>query len=251
MALRRVVGFGLAASTALLLGEVAYATLRKAPVQPEFDPSGVFGDESQPILRVVVLGDSSVTAPGVDEADQIWVRLICRRLAESRHVVLHSVAKGGATAHTVVEQQLDDAVGFGADLALISVGGNDMIRGVDLKRFETDLNLIVSDLVAGGTRVVLSGVGDLGTIPRLTPPLRSLVSWRSGAYHRIHQKVGQRHGVAWVDMRDDNRSLWIRDRSLWSPDLFHVSPSGHARWAELGWPTVAETVASIAPPGSD
>ena len=220
---------------ALIGAEVAYALLRPAPLLPEFDPSGEFGDPSQPTIRVAVLGDSSVTAPGVSHPDETWIRLAARRLAETRHVILESQAVGGSKATDVRNGQLDAAIAFAPDVAIISVGANDAIRGVPLRRFEADLDPTVAALRESGAAVVLSGVGDLGTIPRLSEPLRSMMTARSAAYHRVHQRVAHRHGAVVADHRDDDRTLWLRDRSLWSEDLFHVSARGHARWAEAAW----------------
>jgi lysophospholipase L1-like esterase len=224
---------------AVVLGlEALYAFLRPAPDLPEFDPSGEFGDPATPPLRVVVLGDSSVTAPGVDHPDQIWVRIICQRLAERHHVALKSVAVGGSTVRTVLDSQLEAAILSDPDLILLSIGANDAIRGIPLRRFERDLDHLVADLADTGAIVIQSGVGDLGTIPRLYPPLRGLMTRRSLAYDRVHHRVARRHGTLVVDQRSDDRRAWLRDRSLWSDDLFHVSASGHARWAETVWKTV-------------
>jgi hypothetical protein len=64
---------------------------------------------------------------------------------------------------------------------------------------------------------------------------------RSLAYHEAHQRVAARHGTIVADLRDDDRALWLRDRSLWSADLFHVSGAGHARWAETAWRALDST----------
>jgi lysophospholipase L1-like esterase len=225
--------------------EAAYALLRPTPELPEFDPSGEFGDPALPTLRVVVLGDSSVTAPGVGGPDEIWVRIVCRRLSQDRHVRLHSLAVGGSRARTVIETQLEEAVRLDPDLVLIAIGANDAIHGVPMRRFERDLETIVSTMAATGALVVQSGVGDLGTIPRLYPPVRGLMTRRSLAYHRAHRRVAEHHGATVVEHRFDDRDLWLRDRSLWSEDLFHVSASGHARWAEITWKTIEPAVAEL------
>lgn len=231
----RVVRRGAMLAVALVVAEIAYAILKPAPRLPEFDPSGEFGDQSHPVLRVAVLGDSSVTAPGVNDPDQTWIRILARRLAEGRHVVLASQAVGGSKAVDVRNGQLDAALAFGPDIAIVSVGANDAIRGVPLAKFEHDLDQIVATLRQAGAAVVLSGVGDLGTIPRLKEPLRALMTARSEAYHRVHHRVASRHDAVVSDHRYDDRTVWLRDRSLWSEDLFHVSPRGHARWAEAAW----------------
>lgn len=241
----RIFKLGALGTVAVLGLEAAYAALLPAPSQPEFDPSGDFGDPSDPTLRVAVLGDSSITAPGVVDADQIWVRIICQRIATDRHVQLRSVAIGGATAQSVISDQLDRAVELAPDLAIVSVGANDAIHGVPIRRFEPRLEHIAAKLRSSGTEVLLSGVGDLGTIPRLQPPLRGVITRRSLGYDRAHQSVAERTGSVWLNPRQDDRALWIRDRSLWSADLFHVSWRGHARWADTCWPTIQPVLARL------
>lgn len=235
---RKLIQRGLIAGVALVTLEAVYALLRPAPRLPEFDPSGEFGDRSLPTLIIAVLGDSSVTAPGVSHPDETWVRIVCRRLADRRHVELRSFAVGGSKTSDLVIGQLDAAIAVKPDISIISIGGNDAIHFVPIRRFERELDHVVGSLGDTGSTVILSGVGDLGTIPRLHEPLRSLMTARSAAYHRVHHKVAARHGALVADQRDDDRKLWLRDRSLWSEDLFHVSPLGHARWAETAWRTL-------------
>lgn len=234
---------------AIVLGlETAYAFLRPSPDLDSFDPSGEFGDPDQPTLRIAVLGDSSVTAPGVSGADDIWVRRVCQRMAESHHVVLRSFAVGGAMAHDLIREQLPPALVFDPDLVFVSVGANDAIKGVPLRVFERNLDHLVESLAAAGAVVVQSGVGDLGSIPRLYPPLRYLMSRRALRFDRAHWRVAKRHAATVVDQRSDDRSVWYENRELWADDLFHVSPHGHARWAETTWRSISHLVERLREP---
>lgn len=245
---RRLLKRGLVAGTALVGVEAAYAVLRPSPIMPDFDPSGTFGDPSNPSLRVVVLGDSSVTAPGVAGPEDIWVSKICQRLADEYHVDLRSVAVGGATAVDLVESQLEEAVLNEADLIFVSVGANDAIKGVPRRRFERNLDRLIAELVETGATVVQSGVGELGSIPRLFPPLSNLISRRARRFDAVHWKVAESHGTVVVDQRSDDIDVWYDDRGLWSPDLFHVSAAGHERWANTVWETVGPLLDGAGPP---
>ncbi len=215
--------------------EIVYALLRPSPEMEEFDPSGTFGDPTLPTLRVAVIGDSSVTAPGVAGPEEIWVSRVCTRLAETRHVVLASFAVGGSRASDVIADQLDPAMAFQPDLVLVSVGANDAIRGVPLRRFAEELDFLIGALATTGALIVQSGVGVLGTIPRLYPPLSTLMTARSARFDRIHREVASHHGSVVIEQRSDHPELWNRDRSLWAADYFHVSAAGHARWADTTW----------------
>ncbi len=235
---RSLIKRGAIAGTMIVGLETAYALLRPSPFQPEFDPSGEFGDHRHPDLRVAVLGDSSVTAPGVAGPDEIWVTIICDRLSESRHVILQSFAIGGSCAADLIKEQMDAAIEFEPDIIFVSVGANDAIKGVPRRQFEDNLDHLISGLVVTGAVVIQSGVGDLGSIPRLYPPLSNMISRRAHVFDRAHWRIAERHGTAVVHQRSDNSGPWYEDRRLWSADLFHVSAAGHARWAETIWNTV-------------
>ncbi len=234
----RILTRGAVAGLALLGFEAAYAVLRPAPELPDFDPSGEFGDSDDPPLRVAVLGDSSVTAPGVSGPEEVWVSLVCERLAERHHVVLRSFAMGGSMARDVIANQLEDAIAFTPNMVFVSVGANDAIKGSSRHKFALDMDRLIGGLAVTGAIVVQSGVGELGSIPRLYPPLSNLVSYRARQFDEVHRRVAATHGTFVVDQRSDDIAVWYTDPSLWAADDFHVSAAGHARWANTVWRTV-------------
>lgn len=222
--------------------EAIFALLKPSPELESFDPSGEFGDPDAPSLRVAVLGDSSVTAPGVTGPEEIWVSLVCSRLAETHHIILKSFAVGGSMAHTLVAEQMEDAIEFAPDLIFVSVGANDCLRGIPVRVFEKNLEHLIGRLAETGATIVQSGVGVMGTIPRLYPPLSTVMSIQATRFDRAHRRVAARHGSWVVDHRSDDPTLWHRDRSLWAADHFHVSAAGHARWAETTWRTLGPLI---------
>lgn len=241
---RRVVMAG-----ALTIGaELAAAVLWPVPGQPSFDASlSIPGDPAARPLRVAALGDSTLTGPGADNADDIWVRVVARRMVAELGcgLELRSLAVGGATAAEVVAEQLQPAVDFAPHVALVSVGANDVIRGVPMRRFAAQLDHIVSALADAGALVWCSGVGDLGTIPRLAPPLRQVVSRLGRRADRIHAEVARRHGALKSEQWGDARTRFRTDRELWSADRFHPSPAGHLVWADTCWHALAPGVADL------
>lgn len=144
-------------------------------------------------------------------------------------------------AHDLIAEQMEPALDFGPDLVILSVGANDALKGVNTKVFEENLDILVARFRETGANVVQSGVGDLGTIPRLLPPLRQVFSRRALQFNAAHERVAERHGSWVVPQRDSPMKMW-RDGDMWSPDLFHVSARGHEVWGELGWKTVARAL---------
>jgi lysophospholipase L1-like esterase len=238
-----------AAGLAAVAAETAWAVLRPSPRFEEFDPSGSFGEGVAPSLRLVVLGDSSVTAPGLDHPDQSWVRLLAMRLADRFRVEIASLAVGGAKSRDVLATQVDRAVKLEPDLALVSVGANDMLRGVSIRTFEDNLDRIVERLRPATRMILLSGVGDLGTIPRLLPPLRQYATARGRAADRVHGRVAARHGAVKADQWTWAAPLFRKDPNLFAADYFHASPAGHAIWAEVAWLAVVPHLSFLAGTG--
>lgn len=231
----------LAMAGALTIGaELAAAVLWPVPDQTSFDASAVLGDGVPP-LRVAALGDSTLTGPGVESADEIWARVVGRRLVGElgRQVDLRSFGAGGATATEVVAGQLDAALDFAPHLALVSVGANDVIRGVPMRRFSLNLDRIVSSLTDNGALVVCSGVGDLGSIPRLAPPLRQVASRLGRRADRAHTAVARRHGALKAEQWGWSSEQFRTRRDVWSADRFHPNAAGHLVWAETCWTTLA------------
>lgn len=233
-ALRR----GLTVTAAVIGLEAVYAVLKPTPTLESHDPSAQFGDPDDPTFVVTALGDSSIEAPGVDSPSQIWVSILCQRLARDRHVILRSFAVGGSRAADVLAGQVTPALESEPDLFIVSVGGNDVIKGVSLGEFRRNLDEIVSRLATAGVPIVLSGVGVLGTMPRIYPPLSALMSRRSQRFDRVHWEVAAAHDATVINQRSDEEAVWHHDRSLWAADDFHVSAAGHVRWANTAWKTL-------------
>ena len=226
-------------------GFVAVQVWRTAhrPDLPSFtnqDISGTFGDPAAPPLRIVAVGDSSLTAPGLDDLEDAWLRRISRSYAERHRVELISLGVGGSRARDVVEGQLDAAVALRPDVAVVTVGGNDAIRLEPVRRYAANLEAIVGRLEEVSGAVLLVGVGDLGTIPRLPSSLRPYLSRRSLLFDRACLRVGVSHPrTVKAPARGSTAKAFRVDPALFAPDQFHASAAGHARFAETVAPAFA------------
>jgi len=225
--------FGVAA----LGAEALWAIARPVPNLSEFDASGVEGPLSGRPLHLAVVGDSTTTAPGVSGPEDIWIRQLARRL-EGHRVEISSFAVGGSKATDVVADQPQHAVKAAADITFVSVGANDVLRGVSLRTFEPHIETIVEALSAVST-VVVSGVGDLGTIPRLLPPLDVLMRARGRAIDAVQERVARDHGAIKIDMWDLTTEEFRTNPEVFSEDLFHPSAEGHRVWADAAFVTMA------------
>jgi lysophospholipase L1-like esterase len=235
--------FAAAAAVGTVVAQFWYVAHRPLPSFTDLDPDGMFGPDAAPEVRIVLLGDSTVTGPGLERRDDLWSRQIARRLAGDVRIRLLSVAVGGSRVRDVLEGQLPAAQELRPDVALVSVGANDAMHGTRLRRFETDLDALVDSFGEAGTEVVLAGVGDLGNIPRLAHPLKALASGRSRAFDRAHTRVAARHDhVAKVPVAELTNERF-RAADVFCPDLFHPNCAGHTAWADAAEPFVADALA--------
>ena len=225
-----------------LAGEVLYTGFRDLPRLEGTDASGTFGTPDLAPLRIAVLGDSSCTGPGLEDPDQIWVRRIGQHFGRSFHTTIDSVAVGGSRAGDVLRDQVPMILATKPAVAVVAVGSNDMLFGIPVKTYEENLEAIVTRLLTCTPAVLLSGVGDLGTIPRLPPLLTQSMRWRSGRADEVHSRVAARHpGAIRVPIRERCGAAF-EDPGIYSADLLHVNGEGHRLWAEAAIPSIEEVL---------
>jgi lysophospholipase L1-like esterase len=240
--------FWKAARRPMAIGGVLAAQMVQAIQRPDLesytdqDPSGMFGDPSLPPLRMIVLGDSTITAPGVQPLDHAWVRRTAKHLTDRYYVELISVAVGGSRISDVRDGQVHRAIVLGADLAVLCVGGNDALRGTPVSRFETSYDQVVRTMVEAFPAVAVCGVGDLGTIPRLPAPARGIARVRGRSIDHAIGRVAFQYGVPKSRAWGPEFASFEYDPAVWAGDLFHASGEGHAMYADAANPLVDEAL---------
>jgi len=217
------------------------------------DPTGTFGDPSLPLLKIVVLGDSTVTCPGVEPLDACWARRTAIAFSDRYRVELISVAVGGAKIADVRDEQMHRAILAGGDLAIVCVGGNDALRATPVNRFESTYDEVLRTLTSAFDAVAVCGVGDLGAIPRLPALARGVARIRARSIDHAISRVAFRYSVPKSRAWGPEFAAFETDRNIWAGDLFHASAAGHRLYADAAIPLVEEALrrSSSVPPGSD
>lgn len=234
------------AAAGILAGQMLYAIHRPdLPYFEDQDPSGSFGDPDSPPLRIVLLGDSTITSPGVEPLDACWARQTAQHFASHRYVELISLAQGGSKAKDVLGDQVGAVAGLDPDLVFLSVGGNDGLRFTSIAQFEATYEQIVSALVAAAPAVAVSGVGDLGMIPRLPSLARGASRIRGRSIDSAIARVVSRYPS--VVKSDTWHPMWeafYHDLELWCPDHFHASAKGHELFSRAAIPAAEAALAA-------
>ena len=233
---------------ALLTMQIVWAGFRRdLPTLSNQDPSGFFGDPDASQLRIVMLGDSTVTSPGVDPLDSAWPRRLARALCEPYAIDLRSVAVGGSKAKDVLADQVHRALALDPDICVVSVGGNDALRGTPLVQFERDFQEILALLTSRVSHIAVSGIGDLGSIPRLPALARAIARVRARAFDRAIRRVA--YPYAQVVKTDTWSPGWdefnTNPDAIFGGDQFHASAYGHRIYAEAMQPATEELIRRI------
>jgi acyl-CoA thioesterase-1 len=125
---------------------------------------------------------------------------------------------------------LDD----GADAALVELGANDGLRGVDPAEMEANLAAILDALLARHIPVLLAGM--------VAPP--NLGAAYGDAYRAVFERLGRRPGVLFEPFF---LAGVARDPALNQPDGLHPNPQGVRAVVARILPLVERLLAEIQP----
>jgi acyl-CoA thioesterase I len=136
------------------------AALRKAVASVMILLSLTAGSSSgraAPPVRLLVLGDSLTAGYGLPHEDGFQAQL-AKALAAQGHDVkfIDAAVSGDTTAGG--RARLDWALGDGADVAIVELGANDGLRGLDPAQMEANLAAILDTLAAKHIPVLLTGM---------------------------------------------------------------------------------------------
>lgn len=180
--------------------------------------------------RVAWLGDS--TAAGVGASDRAGALPVQVAGGLAPAVDLTVLARSGAKVGDVVERQVPELAGLDPDVVFVSVGANDTVHLTGRRRFERRYLALVEAL-PDDARVVLLGVPDMGSIPRLAQPLRALAGWRGRQLDRVVRDVAAATGAAYVDIAGATGPAFRADpERFYAGDEYHPSDEGYRLWAQ-------------------
>lgn len=179
--------------------------------------------------RILVLGDSLTAGYGLAPEDSFPARLEARLAAAGiRATIVNAGVSGDTTADGL--SRLDWALADHPGFALVELGANDALRGIDPGVTYANLDRILARLQAAGVKVLLLG-------------MRAPANWGpeyQRAFDAIYPELAMRHDVPLYPFFLDGVAL---DASLNQADGLHPNRRGAAAIAERVAPYVARLVA--------
>jgi acyl-CoA thioesterase-1 len=198
-------------------------------------------------IRYVALGDSTVEGVGASARERNYVsRLHTRLRAIYPRAEVENLGRAGATSADVLTDQLSRAEDSKPDLVTLSVGPNDVTKGVAVERFEKNVETIFRRLrIATSAVVVATLLPDLAITPRFRDaPEREAVARRAVVFNDALARAAKLHGVVLVDLYPASRAEVPQRPELLAGDGYHPSDAGYERWAELMWERVVPLTAA-------
>jgi lysophospholipase L1-like esterase len=178
-----------------------------------------------PELRLLLLGDSAAAGVGAPSQDEALCGRLTSELAHSFRVSWALVARSGATtAGTTRHLSRSPAARF--DVAVVSLGGNDVMGARPLPRWLEDVDELAAVL---RTRfevrhLLFSGMPPMHAFPALPQPLR----WYLGARaHRFDQAL-----TGWASQLEcEHIPLTLAGLEQFASDGMHPGPVGYREWS--------------------
>ncbi len=184
-------------------------------------------------VRLLVLGDSLSAGFGLAHADGFEVQLEAALRAQGHDVqIIDGAVSGDTTAGGLA--RLDWTLGDGADAAIVELGANDGLRGVDPAVTEKNLTTILEKLAARHIPVLLTG---MYAMPNLGADY-------AAAFHAVFDRLGKRPGVLYDPFFLDGVA---EVPSLNQPDGMHPNPEGVKHIVARLLPLVDKLLAEVPP----
>jgi lysophospholipase L1-like esterase len=231
---RAVLAAGLVGSLALLplVWAQGSVTRRRVPRLPPAQPPhhGLVSGVGDPI-RVVAIGESTVSGVGLSRGDETVAAATARVLARvtGRPAVWRAYGLGGATAKEGLRRILPRLPPEPADLLIVAFCINDLTGYRSPAGFAEDLEAMVRAARnrVGDAAVVIGGVAPIASFPALPWPLRAILGWRAAALQAAAEGLTQRLRKLVVE-----RFSAPFSRDLFASDGFHPNPRAHSLWGE-------------------
>jgi acyl-CoA thioesterase-1 len=183
--------------------------------------------------KLLVLGDSLSAGYGLPHDQGFEVQLRQALQAHGHDVTIIDGAVSGDTS-AGGRARLDWTLGDGADAAIVELGANDGLRGVDPKDMQANLTAILDELAAKHIPVLLTG---MYAPPNLGPDYQK-------AFRAVFDALGKRPGVLYDPFFLEGVAM---HPALIQADNMHPNAEGVKREVARILPLVEQLLAEIHP----
>jgi lysophospholipase L1-like esterase len=212
-----------------------------APLEPEELADRL---RRAPWRRYVTIGDSLTEGlgdPVEGYPNMPWAEAIAQAF-EWLHPDFEflNLGKRYLTARQVRETQLEPALDFEPDLAVVLAGGNDLGDPFDPEGIERELDTMAAALTDTGATVVTLSMPNVVRNGRYPKPMAEVLGPRLAVHREISVRIAERYDTVFFDVFNHPMA---DDPSVVSDDLLHPNMRGQAILADA----VLQGLASLVP----
>ena len=183
-----------------------------------------------PLINLLMLGESTAAGVGVQHIDEALMGQIAQHLhgLTQRAIKWSVIGKNGATASSIRRELLPQVKPLPVDIIFLTLGVNDTVRLRSSQRFARDLSALIMATRAsfGHTPIILTGVPDMGNMPVLPFPLRSVLGSRAKMLAHSSQQLATRC----IDVYYHTTPL--PNGAVLACDRYHPNALGYAAWGK-------------------
>jgi acyl-CoA thioesterase I len=185
-------------------------------------------------VRILALGDSLAAGYGLPHGQGFEAQLEAALRAKGHDVrILDGAVSGDTTAGG--RARLDWVLAERPDAAIVELGGNDGLRGIDPRDMETNLRAILDTLAARQIPVLLCGM--------YAPP--NLGADYATSFRAVFDGLGKRSGILYDPFFLQGVAA---DPAMNQPDRIHPNAEGVRRIVARLLPVVERLLAEVQPP---
>jgi lysophospholipase L1-like esterase len=179
-------------------------------------------------LRLAVLGDSIAAGQGASRREDTIAQRLVRGLAEAGIDARARVFAVSGARSSALRRQVDRALEWDPDLAVVVIGANDVTHRVPPAEAARALADAVHRLRANDAEVVVAPAPDLSAVPHVPPALRPVVRVASERLRAEQIAAATAEGARIADDDAATSTAFASDPGLFSADSFHPSSAGYA-----------------------
>lgn len=189
-----------------------------------------------PALRLLVVGDSSAAGVGAETQDEALLGRLVAYLSDAHRVAYRLVARNGSTIPRTL-RHLRQLPPTPYDIAVTSVGLNDLIAGRSLKPWLASYRDLVEELQTRfeASHVFVSGLPPIGKFPALPQPLRWVLGQQARHYDAtLRDWIAEAPRTTYIGLETTlgDRLHGASFATIMASDGFHPGPQIYDVWAE-------------------
>jgi lysophospholipase L1-like esterase len=190
---------------------------------------------------ILVLGDSTGVGVGAQRPEDSVAGRLAIDFPDSD--IVNISCSGARVAEALAQAQRCIAEGRHYDVAVLHLGGNDVVRGTDVDELAAACEALMVELKQVARRTVWLGPPNIGLAPLFPLPYAWLMASRTRAATSVFADSAARHGVAYVDFSTPEHDERLRrGRKLhFAEDGFHPSSSSYG----YGYATAREVMLAL------